>query len=47
MGGNVAKNPVTGKKKKIKHASNMYRKGGYISSSRQSSFSKKYPGMGE
>ena len=34
-GGNIAKDPKTGKKKKVKHASNVYRKGGIV----------KYPGM--
>lgn len=33
-GGNVAKNPTTGKRKKVKHESNIYRKGG-----------KMYPGV--
>tara|TARA_Y100001938_G_C8050108_1_gene411203 strand:- start:878 stop:1309 length:432 start_codon:yes stop_codon:yes gene_type:complete len=35
-GGNIAKNPETGKRKKVKHASNTYRKGGTV----------KYPGVG-
>ena len=34
-GGNIAKDPTTGKRKKVKHESNVYRKGG-----------KMYPGVG-
>ena len=39
-GGNIAKDPTTGKRKKVKHASNIYRKGGNLSAG------KMYPGVG-